>query len=154
MQAEIHEKAVETLNDLVKINNDRIAGYQKAIEELGDANADLKAVFSDMVAESEQCKRQLLLLINKEGGEPADGATAPGAVYRVWMDLKATFSGDDRKTVLESCEFGEDAAQKAYKAALEERGELIPEAVSTIREQQQTLKISHDKIKQMRDSES
>jgi hypothetical protein len=33
------------------------------------------------------------------------------------MDVKVSFSGNDRQAILESCEFGEDAAQKAYKDA-------------------------------------
>jgi len=35
------------------------------------------------------------------------------------MDVKNTFTGDDRHSVLESCEGGEDAALKAYKDALD-----------------------------------
>jgi len=34
------------LNDLIEINNDRIKGYEKAIEELKDGDQDLKTLFS------------------------------------------------------------------------------------------------------------
>ncbi|RYF22676.1 MAG: DUF2383 domain-containing protein, partial [Flavobacteriales bacterium] len=42
----------EILNDLIEINNDRIAGYEKAIEELKAEDADLKTLFVKMVGES------------------------------------------------------------------------------------------------------
>lgn len=153
MQAETHAQTIDTLNDLIQINNDRIAGYKRAIDEVKDLDADLKSTFSQMISESEQYNRQLSTEVNKEGGEKATGTTASGKVYRVWMDLKATFAGNDRKAVLESCEFGEDAAQRAYKSALEDRDELTPEATSLIQEQQIALRASHDKIKHLRDAE-
>lgn len=153
MQAEIQVQTVEILNDLVKINNDRIAGYKRAIDETKDLDMDLQTLFSTMMAESEQYKRQLSLEINKDGGEVASGTTASGTIYRIWMDLKATFTGSDRKAILASCEFGEDAAQTAYKAALEQREEITPEAYKLIQEQKVALKASHDTIKQLRDSQ-
>lgn len=43
-----HKACIEALNDLVKINNDRITGYQKAIEELNNGeNNDLRSLLSD-----------------------------------------------------------------------------------------------------------
>lgn len=33
------------------------------------------------------------------------------------MYVKATFTGKDRKAILESCEYGEDQVQKAYEEA-------------------------------------
>jgi len=67
------------------------------------------------------------------------------------MDVKATFGGDDRKGVLASCEFGEDAAQRAYKDALNE-DDLTPDVRATIENQKAMLLQAHDKIKMMRDA--
>jgi hypothetical protein len=36
------EKSVEVLNDLIEINNDRVAGFEHAIKDLGEGDADLK----------------------------------------------------------------------------------------------------------------
>ena len=66
------------------------------------------------------------------------------------MDVKALFSGHNRKAVLENCEFGEDAAQKAYKQALEDN-DLTPDVRATVEMQKVTLRQAHDKIKMMRD---
>ena len=69
------------------------------------------------------------------------------------MDVKATFTGSDRLTVLSNCEFGEDAAQKAYKAAICEQFELTEDARTVILKQESELKTAHDIIKDASDAE-
>ncbi|RYG14642.1 MAG: aldehyde dehydrogenase, partial [Chitinophagaceae bacterium] len=63
------------------------------------------------------------------------------------------FTGHDRKTVLSNCEFGEDAAQKAYKMAIAEEG-LSAHLKDLITTQKSELRISHDEIKALRDSQA
>lgn len=140
------------LNDLVQINNDRINGYEKAIKELKDEDSDLKSLFVSMIGESHECKMALATEITAMGEDVDTGTTNSGKIYRVWMDLKAVFTGHDRKAVLSNCEFGEDAAQAAYKLALED--ENLPAHVrSLITEQKQKLRESHDQIKALRDAQ-
>ena len=85
------------------------------------------------------------------GKEVTSDATTAGAIYRVWMDVKALFTGHDRYTVLNNCEFGEDAAQQAYKMAIETEG-LSANINSLITKQKEELKSSHNEIKAMRDA--
>lgn len=146
-----NENLVEVLNDLVQINNDRIEGYEKAVEETKDIDVDLKAIFIKMAEESLKYKTELVTEVNRLGGEPATGTTGLGKIYRVWMDVKATFSGKDRQSVLEACEFGEDAAQKAYRDALASDAEIDADTRQLITSQQASLKTSHDIIKKYRD---
>ena len=146
-----NENLVEVLNDLVQINNDRIEGYQKAAEETKDIDVDLKAIFIKMAEESIKYKTELINEISKFGGEPVTGTTGLGKIYRVWMDVKATFTGHDRQSVLEACEFGEDAAQKAYRDALASDAEISADTRQLITSQQASLKTSHDIIKKYRD---
>jgi uncharacterized protein (TIGR02284 family) len=143
----------EILNDLIEINNDRIAGYEKAIEDLKDGDSDLKSLFVEMIGQSHKHKLTLAQEIQVLGGDAETGTTASGKIYRAWMDVKAVFTGHDRQTVLNNCEFGEDAAQKAYKMALETEG-LSADLRSTITEQKADLRTSHDKIKALRDSQN
>lgn len=145
-------KNADTLNDLVRINNDRIEGYNKAAAETKTEDHDLRSVFNRMAEQSRGFAEELRQLVRNENAEPADGATGAGKIYRTWMDVKATFTGHNRKGILASCEYGEDAAQKAYKTALED-GDL-PSTVRNIIESQQTsLRTSHDEIKRMRDAQ-
>ncbi|MCX2582352.1 ferritin-like domain-containing protein [Pedobacter sp. MR22-3] len=142
----------EVLNDLVQINNDRIAGYEKARTELKDADADLKSLFLDMISESQKYKMALGTEIAALGEDIDTGTTNSGKIYRAWMDVKALFTGHDRKTVLNNCEGGEDAAQSAYKMALEV--EDLPANIRTlISEQKASLRTSHDEIKRLRDAQ-
>ncbi len=146
-----NEKTAEILNDLITINNDRIEGYSKAIDEAKDEDNDLKELFQKMKTESVGYKQELADIVGQLGEDKAEGTRMDGKIYRAWMDVKATFSGNSRKSVLENCEFGEDAAQKAYKSALADN-DLNGEARQLVTSQQAKLKASHDKIRQMRDS--
>lgn len=148
---ETTQETIEVLNDLVAINNDRIAGYERALKELRDEDSDLVSLFTNMIEESHDIRNELGTEVQANGGEMETGTTNSGKIYRAWMDVKAAFTGNSRHAVLASCEAGEDAAQKAYNSALETDG--LPEYVRQIlTEQKQTLRASHDKIKALRDS--
>jgi uncharacterized protein (TIGR02284 family) len=145
------EKTIGVLNDLIRINHDRVVGYEKAIEELKDENEDLRPLFLRYINESNQYAQELTIEVTRLGGEPAEGTTNSGKIYRVWMDLKAVVTGKDRKTVLENCEFGEDAAQKAYDMALNSDVELETALRDLLVRQKMQLRIGHDEVKRLRD---
>lgn len=148
----VNENTVDVLNDLVRINNDRVEGYNKAGENTEKDNFDLISTFGKMKDQSNDYLKDLSALIIKYGGEVADDSTTMGKIYRTWMDVQNAFTSDDRQVVLNECEFGEDAAQKAYKMALDET-ELTEEARSLIAMQKSALKDAHDLIKAYRDRE-
>jgi uncharacterized protein (TIGR02284 family) len=148
-----NEKTSEVLNDLIEINNDRVRGYEKASKETAPEDADLRSLFESMAAESRSYVNDLTKHVTISGNEPADGTTMKGKIYRTWMDVKATFSGKNRKAILAACEYGEDAAQKAYQQALATDIHLPDDIRQLIAEQQSNLKKSHDKIKKMRDTQ-
>jgi uncharacterized protein (TIGR02284 family) len=150
----VNEKTSEVLNDLITINNDRIAGYNRAEKETDDKDADLQSLFRQMSAESRSYVTDLSKYVAASGDEPSDKTMLSGKIYRAWMDVKATFSGKDRKAILASCEFGEDAAQKAYDSALSSDAELPTEVRQLIMDQKTSLKKSHDRIKALRDRQT
>lgn len=148
------EKTIEILNDLIKINNDRITGYEKAAWESKELQPDIRNIFHHMASESRKYVNDLQTEVLKMGGEPVTGTTASGKLYRFWMDLKATFTGHDAHSILASCEAGEDAAQKSYKQALGSDDPLPDHIYTLILNQQQALKSSHDLIKRYRDTQT
>jgi uncharacterized protein (TIGR02284 family) len=89
--------------------------------------------------------------VRKSGGDIASDTTVSGKIYRVWMDFKSAISGKARKSILASCEYGEDAAQKAYEEALKADSELPSDVRQLIVNQKAALKTSHDTIKRYRD---
>jgi uncharacterized protein (TIGR02284 family) len=144
------KETIEVLNDLVTINNDRIVGYERALEETNTQDADLKILFTSMIDESRKIRIDLAGEVQALGGEFEAGTTTNGKLYRAWMDVKAVFTGHDRHAVLANCERGEDAAQDAYKDALSENN--VPGYIRTMLEaQKQILKASHDRVKALRD---
>lgn len=143
-------KTIEVLNDLIKINTDRTDGYALAIQESKDA--DLKIIFRNMVMESKKNITDLSRIILKLDGDPKFGEnTMVGKIYHVWMELKTSFTGKDRQSILNSCEFGEDAAVKAYKSAIQEQ-DLSTEAFDLVYRQAQLQRASHDVIKAYRNA--
>lgn len=142
---------IELLNDLIKIHNDRVEGYTRAIEEFKTDDAELKALFLSMISESHEMKSDLANEIQVLKGTVDTGTTNSGKVYRAWMDVKAVFTGHDRKSILENCEFGEDAAQKAYDKVL--NADDLPSYLRELIEgQKESLLASHDEIKDLRDT--
>lgn len=150
---ENNEKTIGILNDLIRINHDRVVGYEKAIDELKDGDSDLSTLFQRYITESRGYADELTHEVTRLGGDPAEGTTNSGKIYRVWMDLKAAVTGHDRKTVLENCEFGEDAAQKAYDMALntDDASYEAPLRDLIVRQKAQ-LKVGHDEVKRLRDT--
>lgn len=144
------KEQADTLNDLIRINNDRMAGYERAIDYLNDGNEQLKALLSDLIDQSLAFKMQLKELLHDADEKIADGTTLGGKLYHAWMDVKAAFTGGGPKEVLEDCAVGEDAAQGAYDDALDE---FLPEGIRTILvEQRDKLNTAHEMIKNLRDA--
>lgn len=140
------------LNDLILINNDRVVGYEKAMEELKDQDSDLKLLFQEKINQSNDFKTELSDKIKEMGQKVESGTTNAGKIYRVWMDVKAFFGGSNRKVVLDNCEDGEDAALASYNDALSSEG-LTPDVRTLLTQHHAALKISHDRIKALRDAE-
>lgn len=145
--------ANEVLNDLIEINNDRIKGYERAIKDVQAADVDLKAVFAAIIEQTSIFNQELGEHVAGSGDKPAESGSVLGALHRAWIDVKATFTGDDRKSILEECERGEDASKKTYKDALSEAYTLTPQERDLVTKQAAAQKESHDKIKAMRDAE-
>jgi uncharacterized protein (TIGR02284 family) len=145
------EKAIEALNTLIVINNDRVEGYETASKETEEE--DLKSLFSQLARTSHDCNEELIEEVENLDGEPAEGTRTTGKFFRVWMDVKAALTGKDRKAILNSCEYGEDVAQETYNKVLKSESEhLTSDQVDIITAQKQKLKIDHDTVKSLRDS--
>ncbi|RWY50941.1 PA2169 family four-helix-bundle protein [Mucilaginibacter gilvus] len=141
---------IETLNDLVLINNDRIAGFERALTELKDEGADLKNTFVNFIGDSHRFKMEIATEIAALGNDIETGTSTSGKLHRTWLDLKAAFNGHSKYSILEECEFGEDAIKKTYQTALDEV--TLPSYIREIlSKQQKELRAAHDTVKALRD---
>ena len=144
-----NDKSISVLNSLITINNDRIQGYETAIDETEDQ--DLKTMFNQFIQTSRNCKNELISAVTKLGGKPDDGTRVDGKIYRAWMDFKAMVTGKDRKAILNSCEYGDDVAVNTYEKALKDP-DLTTEYHSIVNLQYNKIKADHDKVRSMRDA--
>lgn len=149
---ETTEKSIDVLNDLIEINNDRVAGFEKAAKDLGDGDLELKSIFEQYAQESRLYSSELSSAVTELGGDAERGTGIAGDIHRAWIDVKATFTGHDRKSVLAECERGEDAIKKAYQTALDPENDFSFELADLLRRQQQGISAAHDRIKALRDN--
>ena len=147
---ETTEKTVDVLHDLIEINNDRVAGFEKAVADINDENVDLKAVFLGYATQSRKFSQELTALVAARGGEAETGNSVAGTLHRAWIDVKSLFGGSDRSSILSEAERGEDAIKKAYQTALTDGG-LSGETLQTVTNQSQDINAAHDSIKALRD---
>lgn len=141
---------IDAINSLIIINNDRSEGYKKAAEEAKDS--ELKSLFTKFSDQSRGFSSELRKFVPNAEEPDYDETKTTGKLFRLWMDIKAAVTSNDRKAILSSCEFGEDAAKNEYKSVLEKSGELPVDALSVITKQNAEILKSHDQIKSMRDA--
>lgn len=144
------QNRVDGLNELLIVNNDRLEGYQKAREETNDR--DLKILFDQYALQSLDFKKQLIDDIGFMGGEVKDHTSTSGTIYRAWMDVRHALSNQDKKTVLRSCEYGEDVAKETYARVLGKSMPYPSQCQFRLENQYKELQQAHDSIKLLRDS--
>src|SRR3979411_549416 len=96
-------RLIEVLNDLIRINNDRITVYEKAAMASRNISADLKNVFHHLASESRKHVRALSIEVIGLKGKPATGYTVMGKLYQLWSDLKDGITGVDASSLLDYC---------------------------------------------------
>ena len=135
------------LNDLAKIDEARIIGYQKAKDAV--QSDDEKALFQEMIEGSKKNIKELheQMLAHDTGGEGGEGV-----VYRAWTAIRTPYVGNDRDMVFSFCEYGEDTVQFAYSSALHLQVIMPFKLREVLTEQQAKLKECLDTIKSYKDA--
>lgn len=140
----------KVLNDLIEINNDRVAGFEKAISDIKDENVDLKEVFLRYAEQSRRFSQELSAEVGRLGSDVETDTSVAGTLHRAWIDIKSLFSGGSRESILDEAERGEDAIKAAYQKALESN-ELSPGIRELVSRQSREVNEGHDTIKALRD---
>jgi len=148
---ETKEKTDTAVKDIIVINNDRSQGYKTAAEETKDT--DLKSLFNRLSEQSKGFAEELKSFVTDADKIPKPDETKnTGKLYRVWMDVKAAITANNRKAILSSCEYGEDQAKKTYDDVLKDSGDISSKVLDVIKKQREELQKSHDEVKALRDS--
>ena len=69
----------------------------------------------------------------------------------MWVQVRLDLTDAERVSVLDFCESGEDAVQRAYKRALETEVKMPADIRNVVVGQKLALKSAHDEIKHYRD---
>ena len=146
------EKSIRVFNNLIQTNLDRIEGYEKALYGTENLDKDIQSIFAKMINESRQNNIELVNEVVARGGDPEQNSTISSKIYRIWMDVRAAFSKNDTQAILDSCEFGEDAAIEAYEDALQTDAELTIGQLNMITRQKAGIQLAHNLIKRYRDT--
>jgi uncharacterized protein (TIGR02284 family) len=109
------KKTLHVLNDLIRINIDRIAGFEKAAHEEATPDAQLREEFYRMAIEGRSNVNDLHARVIRLGGAPVTQATITGKIYLHWLEARPQFNG--------ACTAVGEAAEEAYRHAL---GEHLP----------------------------
>ena len=141
------EKATIVLNDLIKINNDRISCYQQATDQGTNLDIDTKILFRQIINEALEFKHDLIDKIKQLEGNPKDTVTISGMVHRAWVDLKVTFTGNTRNSIINFCEYNEQVAQHAYKVAIDMLSAANQEICTLVEHQQACMQSSFESLK-------
>jgi uncharacterized protein (TIGR02284 family) len=135
---------VGVLNDLLKINRDRVENYKKASYDTSDPG--LKALFWNMADQSRKNITDITKEIIHHNGSSESSETTPATkIYDAWVDFKAKFSGSSVKNVLTACESREVEVLHAYKKA-----KVKPSSaplIDLIERHEQSLRSSHEVIR-------
>jgi len=141
------ESNIQVLNDLIKINSERVEHYKLASYDSHDS--ELKSVFSLIADESRKNITDISKLILKyNDSSEFIKPVKVGRIYRSWVEIKSKFNGTIRNSVLNSCEFGEMAALDAY--AMAKAAIIHPPLLELIERQRELLTSSLDVIKSYR----
>jgi len=145
-------RTIQVLQDLIRINKDRIRGYEKAAHEDNKRNPGIRSILYRMSTESRAYVNELHAEVVRLGGSPVTQETISGNIYLCWLNLKADFgcgagtsglevreSADgkasamletrntgriDDSAFLEACAYGEEAMQKVYERTLNANDDL------------------------------
>ena len=144
------EKSITILNALIQLNNDRMEGYERAINYTEDE--DLKLLFSEFSITSRRLNDELVDEVENLDGEPIEGSTTSGKWFRIWTEVKSALTNKGLAGILNSCEYGEEWAVKTYENVLNEEWEFLTvDQIEMIRDQYTIIKKDHDSIKEFRE---
>src|ERR1700761_6984785 len=111
--------SLSVLNDLVKMNAERVTAYEEAAKAVKEMDIDLEGVFIRLSGEA---KRQLEELVKErmllEDSLPEPTEATEGRVFKAWKRNRTDMPGTDKNTIIKRMDYSEIAAQKAYDSAL------------------------------------
>ncbi len=112
-----HLTAPEVLNDLIEVNNSRIARYEAAMTHIDPRDTELRFLFASIIGESHQNKIYLATELHAMGEHIDLSPARRGEVFARYQQMLPAANTADRDQLLAFSEAVEAAVLEAYHAA-------------------------------------
>jgi len=114
-----HHRILSLLDDLIRVNIDRITAYEKAAHEEKSSGLEIRDTFYRLATESRSYVNDLHAEVIRLGGAPVTQSTIAGALYLHWLNGKVNFDGETLASLGAACVHGEELVQLIYRHALD-----------------------------------
>jgi uncharacterized protein (TIGR02284 family) len=145
------EYSLRVLNLLIQAGEDAERGFQNAATAVKEP--ELARLFAEFAAQRTKFVAELQQRVRALRAEPLGGDSLAAAAHRGWTNLRAAIASNETHAILVECERGEDAAVGAYAQALKEH-DVDGQTRTLIQSQYELVQAAHDRVKQLRDSET
>jgi uncharacterized protein (TIGR02284 family) len=136
--------AIEALGNLNALCHDSVRGYRRAAEDSRDQF--MRDEFERLADERREMARELDRCMRELGEDPEQG-TGPGKAHRLWLDVKACFTGGGREAIVREVVRGESTLEEAYDVAL--RAGLPQSAREVVARQHKSVRQARDRFRDM-----
>lgn len=145
---DLKSEVVDNLAKLRQANIDAADGFTEAAKHLDDST--LKSKFQEWAQQRRANSTELGELIEINSEEIDREGSWLAAFHRCYLNMKAALTSDDKQTVLEEAEAGEDHIKEAYEEVLKDTpGSAVNDIIQN---QYAGVKKVHDEVRDLRDS--
>src|SRR5439155_26406482 len=142
-----HADISSALDELVATCRDGEEGLGAAAEAA--QNAELRGLFLTYAQQRGDFRAELEEEIRRLGGTPSTRGSITGSLHRGWMSVRSAVGGGSDDSVVAEAERGEDAAKRAYQAALDRE---LPPPIRAIEERQSArIREAQDRVRSLRE---
>ena len=138
---------IKTLNSLIATTLDSVDGYTEAAKDI--ENQRYGTMFVARAKERRQVVSDLQGEVRRLGGNPEDDGTVLAGAHRMFLDLKATVTGQDDKAIINEVERGEDHIKAKFDDAVVDN-DLSPETRDAIQKANQSVQQGHDQMRDLK----
>jgi uncharacterized protein (TIGR02284 family) len=165
-----HRKTVQMLKDLIRVNKDRITGYEKAAYQENKSqqegnrqesnqiengmDPDLRNILYRMAITGRSYVNDLHAEVIRLGGAPVTQDTISGQFYLLWLDCKVAppSASSNLSLLLDACLCGEEAVQKVYRQTLDNADDWPDNILHLLERQLGDLERAHEQLKNIRNA--
>ena len=140
---------ISTLNSLIGTTLDSVDGYTEAAKDA--ENSRYGQLFTARATERRAVVSDLQAEVSRLGGTPEDDGTVLAGAHRVFLNLKASVTGQDDAAIVNEVERGEDHIKAKFESALEDQ-ELSAGTRSAIQAAYGSVRAGHDEMRDLKHS--